>query len=64
MLSKKAFNATLALYFQKASMPTIDEIVVIMKEANLNNVNSDKTFYRRASTILGWVNWIVEQIEE
>lgn len=64
LLSKKAFNTTLELYFSKAGMPTINEIVAIMKQSNLNNVSSENTYHRRASTVLGWINWIVEQIEE
>lgn len=64
VLSKKAFNETLGLYFKKATMPTIEEIVTIMKQSNLNNVTSENTYHRRASTVLGWINWIVEQIEE
>lgn len=45
-------------------MPSKEEVVLIMKKSNLNNVNSEETYSRRASTVLGWANWIINQIEE
>lgn len=34
-----------------------------MKKNNLYNMNKDKdTFNRRASTISGWINWIISTI--
>ncbi len=64
ILAKKAFRETLIQFFNKATMPSKNEIVEIMKQAKLNNVSTDITYNRRASTVLGWVNWIVDQIEE
>ena len=45
-------------------MPSKDNIVKIMKKSKLHNVGSDSTYFRRASTIVGWINWIMNQIEE
>lgn len=64
ILSRNAFNETLKLYLSKANKPTITEIVAIMKQSKLNNIESESTFFRRASTILKWIEWIVEQIED
>jgi len=64
ILSKIVFKETLELYFSKACMPNKEEVVLIMKRSNLNNVNSEETYSRRASTVLGWTNWIISQIEE
>lgn len=64
ILSKKAFNETLKLYFSQAGKPSNDQIVAIMKLSNLNNIDSDSTYIRRASTISKWISWILEQIEE
>jgi len=64
ILAKTVFRKTLELYFNKASMPTKDEVVSIMKESKLNKVTSEETYSRRASTVLGWTNWIINQIEE
>lgn len=59
ILKHSAFSNSLALYFKKADVPTKSEIVEIMRHSNLYNVNTEKTFRRRASTILGWINWIL-----
>jgi hypothetical protein len=64
ILSHLAFKKTLESYLTNGTIPTKDEIVKIMKRSNLYNVNSETTFYRRASTITGWINWIMNLIEE
>jgi hypothetical protein len=64
ILSHTAFNETLKKYFKNAGMPSKDEIVEIMKGSKLYNIGSDSTHSRRASTITGWINWIMDQREE
>ena len=64
VLSHKAFSDTLRKYFETGIMPSTDEIVSIMKKSNLYNVESESTFIRRSSTITGWLNWILELIDE
>lgn len=64
ILSHLVFNRVVSLYFGKAEIPTKSEIVQLMKESNLYHVQSEDTFRRRASTILSWVNWILDLIEE
>lgn len=64
ILSHTVFNKILKFYFKKSELPDKDEIVEIMKESDLYNINSDKTFKRRASTISSWINWILDQAEE
>lgn len=64
IVSHAVFNQTLLAYFKDGSIPSKDEIVEIMKHSKLHNINSDSTYYRRASTITGWINWIMNQIEE
>lgn len=59
ILKHSAFSNSLVRYFETASVPTKPEIVKIMKDTNLYRVDAEKTFNRRASTILGWVNWIL-----
>jgi len=62
--SHKAFKETLKLYLDNGEMPNKETIVEIMKRSKLYNVGSDTTYFRRASTIIGWVNWIINQTEE
>jgi len=64
ILSHSAFKNTLKLYFNNGTVPTKDEVVEIMKDSKLYHVDSKSTYYRRASTISGWINWILNQIDE
>jgi hypothetical protein len=64
ILSYSAFNKTLKLYFEQSEIPSKEQIVEIMKGSNLYRVRADDTFERRSSTISGWINWILNQIEE
>lgn len=59
-----AFKHTLKSYLENGEIPTKEEIVEIMKRSKLYNINSSTTYFRRASTIIGWINWIMSQIEE
>lgn len=63
ILSRVAFKDTLKLYFDKGDVPTKDEVVEIMKNARLYNIDSEQTYRRRASTVISWINWILELIE-
>jgi len=64
ILSHKAFKETLKLYLDNGEIPDKETIVEIMKSSKLYNVGSDTTYFRRASTIIGWTNWIINQTEE
>ncbi|SIS62877.1 hypothetical protein SAMN05421768_1163 [Chryseobacterium joostei] len=64
ILSHLPFHKTLKLYFEQGEMPTKDAIVEIMKVSKLYKIGSNSTYFRRASTISGWINWIMKQIEE
>ena len=64
ILKHEVFNRALSLYFKTGALPNKDEVVRIMKESSLYRIDSDVTFYRRASTVRGWLNWIVSRINE
>ena len=64
IVSHSAFKQTLKLYFENGEMPTKENIVEIMRKSKLHKVGSDSTYFRRASTITGWINWIMNQIDE
>ena len=63
IISRAAFKNTLKLYFDKGDVPTKDEVIEIMKDARLYNIDSEQTYRRRASTVISWINWILELIE-
>jgi predicted transcriptional regulator len=58
ILSHKVFHEVFYLC-QSGSIPDKTEIVSIMKRSNLYNIGTDNTYARRASTIIGWINWIL-----
>lgn len=64
ILRHKIFADVLKKYFETGVMPLNDEITLLMKQANLYKVESDVTFKRRASTIRGWIEWIIGLINE
>lgn len=64
ILAHIVFKKTLELYFKNGDVPSKKEIVEMMRNADLHNVKSDKTYYRRSSTVLAWIKWIISLIEE
>lgn len=64
IISHSAFKNTLKISLENGELPNKETIVEIMKQAKLHNVNSESTYFRRASTIIGWINWILNQMEE
>jgi hypothetical protein len=60
ILKHKVFKEVLRRHLEYGEMPPKHEIVEIMKKSNLYNVGSESTYARRASTVSGWVNWILE----
>jgi hypothetical protein len=64
ILSHIVFKNTMEICLGNGEMPAKNEIVNIMKYSKLYNVNSEETYFRRASTVTGWINWIMNQMEE
>jgi predicted transcriptional regulator len=58
ILSRKIFYETMKLYFANAALPTQDVVIECMKDLNLDI--SGTTVGRRASTVLGWIKWIMK----
>lgn len=63
ILEHRVFNETLKVHLRCGEMPDAASIVQIMRESNLYRVEADSTFYRRSSTVIGWINWILRLIE-
>ena len=51
-------------YCQYGSIPDRNTIIRIMKESDLYRVESESTYTRRASTVSGWINWMLSLIQE
>lgn len=61
ILEHKVFHNVFA-FCQYGSIPDRNTIVKIMKESNLYKVESESTYIRRASTVSGWINWMLSLI--
>ena len=60
ILKHRAFHDYLRLYFENSEKPTTWDTIDIMKYCDLYKIESKSTYKRRASTIRGWVEWILE----
>lgn len=61
ILSHRVFYETLKKTIEdNGQIPPKGEIVSIMKSSSLYKVNAQTTYERRASTINGWINWILD----
>lgn len=60
ILAHKPFYLALSQYFTTGVVPEKQKVVELMKQCSLYHVNSESTYYRRASTVLGWINWILQ----
>lgn len=63
ILQHRVFRDVFALCLENGMMPEAKIIVKRMKESGLFHIKSDKTYYRRASTITGWINWILKLLK-
>ncbi len=59
ILRHKVFYEYLKLYFERAEKPLTIDTVEIMKHCDLYNIESESTYKRRASTVRGWIDWII-----
>lgn len=59
ILAHEPFRLVFEDYLQKDTVPEKGRVVEIMKSCQLFNVNSESTYIRRASTVIGWINWII-----
>ena len=62
ILEHKTFKETLDSYLANSERPSNADIVEIMKNSDIYNVDSDSTYNRRASTVRGWIDWILNLI--
>lgn len=60
MLEHRVFNKAFELMLQEGEVPDKHKIIQIMMECGLNDRYNDNTIDRRASTVQGWINWIID----
>lgn len=59
ILSHRIFDLSLRNHLENAQMPTLEDIVYIMRQES-NKQYSNITLKRRAQTVKGWVEWILK----
>lgn len=59
ILRHEPFKSCFFYSIKRGGALTKDETVEFMKRADLYNINSESTFRRRASTVIGWIKWIL-----
>lgn len=61
VLQHKIYNELLRRYFELGYPPTKDEVHEIMSKSYMHNVVPfSETFYRRAQSVTGWIDWILD----
>lgn len=58
------FNESFKKYLELGERPTRENIVQIMKKQDLYGIDSDSTYERRSSTVMGWIERIIATTEE
>ena len=60
LLEHKVFFETVSLYLAQAQRPTTDQVVKIMRSANIElDREGTTTMNRRAQTVLAWIDWMM-----
>lgn len=59
ILEHRPFQLAFKSYLLNDKLPSIPEIINIMKGSNLYGVEAESTYRRRASTVASWLNWII-----
>lgn len=60
ILEKRVFNEVFNCYLRNYELPKKKDIVTIMMNSGIHNICAEETYKRRASTVVGWINWIFE----
>ena len=60
VFERSVFHRAFDLFVQKNVLPDIHAICEIMKSTNFKKPISGDTIPRRASTVRGWLNWMIQ----
>lgn len=64
IIKHKVFKDALIEYLNTLQQPTKSKIIELMKLSNLYNITEEKTFERRSSTIISWVDWVLNLVND
>lgn len=60
ILEHEPFYRVFEEYLRTNQLPRKEKVVKIMKNSQLYNIKSDSTFFRRAQTVLSWIDWMIK----
>lgn len=60
ILKHKPFRECFNRCLQTSEIPNKKEVIKIMEDSCIYNVQAESTYGRRASTVTGWISWIIE----
>lgn len=58
VLSHQVFNDVCSLWQKTGAIPSKATVAKIMEKYHIQGVGAGYTYYRRASTVISWINWI------
>lgn len=63
ILEHKPYYDVFSKYLENSSIPSVEEIFLILKSNKIYNVTSDVTLKRRSLSVRSWIKWIVKLYE-
>ncbi|MDD3223205.1 MAG: transcriptional regulator [Clostridium sp.] len=60
IFNHKPFRECFNKCIRTSEIPNKKDVIKIMEESSVYNVQAQSTYVRRASTVTGWINWILE----
>ncbi len=64
IVSHSVFKQVLRESLDSGKVIARKDVLEIMKSSRICRLSSDKTYSRRASTVLSWINWVMAQLDE
>jgi hypothetical protein len=61
ILERPVFNNAFKIFMDNNELPDKQSICSIMKSVNFSKPINETTIWRRSSTVLGWLNWIIKE---
>lgn len=62
ILSHKVYRDTFVAHIEESEMPAKEFVIQSMRDSKIHKVTAEETFKRRTSTVISWINWILELI--
>ena len=59
ILKHEAFSKVCRVYLENSTRSSVEEVVAVMKNCRLHNIKEESTYWRRAHTVIAWVDWII-----